>query len=113
MRQLLAVLVLVLVPFLALAGEVKETDDLLKKNKVGLQKAADEAVKASPGTPVSARLVKNPEDGGPLWRVIVLKGERLTEVHVDGATGKAVVKSSWKDDDEAEKARAPRPGDGD
>ena len=97
----------------ARAGEVKDTDDLLKKNKITIQKAADEAVKAAPGTAVSARLMKNVEDGSATWRVLVHRGEQMTEVFVDGTSAKAVVKSSWKDETEAEKARPPRPGDGD
>ncbi|MBI3723526.1 hypothetical protein HY251_06175 [bacterium] len=113
-RLLSFLLALALVlPLLARAGEVKDLDDLLKKNKTSIQKAADEATKASPGTVVAAKLFKNLDDGNPTWRVLVLKGETMTEVYVDGTSAKAVVKGSWKDETEAEKARSPKPGEGD
>jgi uncharacterized membrane protein YkoI len=113
MRRLALLLPVLLLPLLARAGEVKDTGDLLKKNKITIQKAADAALEVSPGTAVSAKLVKSADDGSASWRVLVLKGERLTEVSVDGVSARATIKSSWKDEDEAEKARAPRPGDGD
>jgi uncharacterized membrane protein YkoI len=105
------ILIILAVPLLARAGDVKDTADLLKKTKVGIEKAAEEAKKAAPGTVVSARLVKG--DDGPVWRVLVLADEKISEVKVDAATGKATLASSWKDESEAEKARPPRPGDGD
>lgn len=96
----------------ARAGEVRDLSDLLKKTKVSLGKATEAALEASPGTAVRARLVKG-EDGAPSWRVVVHEGERLTEVAVDGVSGKAAVRDSWRDEPEAEKARPPRPSDSD
>lgn len=107
-RTSVAALALLLV-LPASAGEVKDTADLVKKTKIAIAKAVDEALVVSPGTAVSARLVKG--DDGPVWRVIVLKGEELAEVRVDAASGKATLSSSWKDESEADKARGPRAGD--
>src|SRR5579872_4196635 len=110
MKRALVALLLV-VPLLARAGDVKDTADLLKKTKVSIEKAAEEAKKTASGTVVSARLVKG--DDGPVWRVLVHSDEKISEVKVDAVTGKATLASSWKDESEAEKARPPRPGDGD
>jgi len=105
----LAPILLVIIPVLASGGDVKDTTDLLKKTKITIAKAVEEALVVAPGTAVSARLLKG--DDGPIWRVIVLKGEQLSEVRVDAASAKAVLVSSWKDETEAEKARGPRSGD--
>jgi hypothetical protein len=96
----------------ARAGEVRDLDDLLKKTKVPLGRAVEEALKAAPGQAVRARLVRG-EDGAASWRVLVHRGAELTEVAVDGASGKAAVRDSWKDEPEAEKARPPRASDSD
>lgn len=111
MRRIVPALLLVLgaLPLLVRAGEVKETTDLWKKSKVPIARAVEVALVAAPGSAVSARLVKG--DDGPTWRVIVLRGEQLSEVRVDALSAKATLTGSWRDESEAEKARGPRPGD--
>ena len=105
-------LTLLLLGTRARAGEVHDLGDLLKKTKVPLARAVEEALKASPGTAVRARLVKG-DDGAPSWRVVIHEGEKLTEVAVDGVSGKSAVRDSWHDEAEAEKARPPRASDSD
>jgi uncharacterized membrane protein YkoI len=100
-------LLVILLP--ASGGEVKDTADLVRKTKITIAKAIEEALAVSPGTAVSARLVKG--DDGPVWRVVVLRGEELSDVRVDAASAKATLGSTWKDESEAERARGSRAGD--
>jgi hypothetical protein len=103
------VLALLVLPFLVQAGEVKEAGDLLAKARVPLASAVDAALIAAPGSAVSARLVRG--EDGPRWRVLVHRGEQISEVHVDAVTARATLVGSFRDESEAEKARGPRPGD--
>lgn len=100
---------LVLAPLLGRAGEVKETQDLLARTRVGIPAALDAARIAAPGSAVSVRLVRGEE--GPAWRVLVLRGEELADVRVDARTGHATLAGTVRDESEAEKARSPRAGD--
>jgi hypothetical protein len=109
MKKALVLAALILAALPLLAGEVKEAGDLLARTRVPLGRAVDLALVAAPGSAVSARLVRG--DEGPLWRVLVHSGEQLSEVHVDATSGRATLAGSWRDESDAEKGRAPRPGD--
>ncbi len=100
---------LLALPLLGMAGEVKDTGDLLARTRVPIARALDAALVAAPGSAVSVRLVRGEE--GPVWRVLVHRGERLSEVRVDAATGRATLAGSFGDESEAERSRAPRAGD--
>ncbi len=99
----LAVLFLT-IPLLAVrarAGEgpIKVQGELLKKAKLGLAKALEKALEACPGQAVAARLTTD-DDGAPVFRVTVHKGDSASNVWVDAVAGKAKVVDTWRDDED-------------
>ena len=84
-------------------GVIKLEGELLKKAKLTLAKAVEEALKACPGQAVAARLTTD-DDGAPIFRVTVHKGDSASNVWVDAVGGKAKIQDTWKDDEEAPKS---------
>ncbi|MDG4860000.1 PepSY domain-containing protein [Streptomyces sp. T-3] len=77
-------------------------------SRVTAAQAIDAALKAAPGTAVSADLDDSDDDGDRrAWEVDVLgKGSTWYEVHIDPATGKVLAKETDRDDnDDAREAR--------
>lgn len=83
-------------------GPIKRDGELLKKSKLTLAKAIDEALKTCQGNATAARLTTD-DDGAPIFRVTVHRGDSASNVWVDAASGKAKIHDTWKDDDESPK----------
>ena len=83
-------------------GPVKYHGELLKRCKIDMKKAIEKALEACPGNAVATRLTTD-DDGAPVFRVTVHRGDSESNVWVDAVEGKAKIKDTLKDEDEPPK----------
>jgi hypothetical protein len=83
-------------------GPIKLQGKLLERCKVPLAKAVEKALEACPGQAVAARLTTD-DEGAPVFRVTIHRGDKATNVWVDALEGKAKVRETWTDEGETPK----------
>jgi uncharacterized membrane protein YkoI len=88
------------------AEDARETQALIKADKTGHAKAADQALNAVPGTVTSYSLDDNDRGGSAVYEVDVLgKDHKSHDVPIDAANGKVLNQHTDQDDDQDDNDR--------